>query len=87
MNSATVTWFYSMLAIALCNSGVSTTNITFGGECEPTKQAVASDCYIVLKESLLKRDENVRKLSETFFPPQASLPEFVEVTYIFGGNR
>ena len=55
MNSATVTWFYSMLAIALCNSGVSTTNITFGGECEPTKQAVASDCYIVLKEVTAKK--------------------------------
>ena len=85
MKYANVTQFVLILAIAMCNSGVSTTNVTFGSECEPTKMG-CSECYIVLKESLLKRDENVRKLSETFFPPQASLPEFVEVTYIFGGN-
>ena len=31
-----------MLAIAMCNSGVSTTNITFDSECEPPKQAVVT---------------------------------------------
>ena len=85
MKYATVTWLVSILGIAMCNSGASTTNVTFGGECEPTKTG-CSDCYILLKESLLKRDENVRKLSEKFFPPRANLPEFVEITYIFDGN-
>ena len=85
MNSANVTRFVSILAIAMCSNGDSTRNVTFGGECEPNKTG-CSDCYIVLKEALLKRDENVRKLSETFFPPRANLPEFVEVTYIFDGN-
>lgn len=92
MNSYATISFVSVLAIVMCNcySGVSTSNndttdIPFGGECEPNKSN-CRECYILLKESLLKRDENVRKLSETFFPPRHNLPEFVEITYIFGGD-
>lgn len=82
MNYATVTQIVSILAISMTlwtNSGASSTNVTFGGECDPNKTG-CKDCYIVLKESLLKRDGNIRNLSETFFPPQANLPQFVEVT-------
>ena len=88
MNYATVTQIVSILAISMTlwtNSGASTTNVTFGGECDPNKTG-CKDCYIVLKESLLKRDGNIRNLSETFFPPQANLPQFVEVTYYFGDD-
>ena len=69
MNYTTVTQIVSILAISMTlwtNSGASTTNVTFGGECDPNKTG-CKDCYIVLKESLLKRDGNIRNLSETFF--------------------
>ncbi len=88
MNYATIAQIVLTLAISTTlstNSGVSATNVTFGSECEVNKTG-CKDCYIVLKESLLKRDENVRNLSEIFFPPQANLPEFVEITYIFGDD-
>ena len=73
MNRYATVSFVSVLAIVMCNcySGASTngtTDIRFGGECEPSK-INCREYYILLKESLLKRDENVRKLSETFFPP------------------
>lgn len=41
------------------------------------------DCYRALTQELLKRDDNVFKLSETFFPPDTNPPEFVAVTYCF----
>lgn len=63
------------------------TNAIFGG-CLSNKTS-CSVCYHTLKESLLKRDDNVRGLSETFFPPNDNQPEFVEVTYCIGeiGNN
>ena len=69
--------------LTVTNAG-NCTNVTFG-ECLPQNTS-CSECYRTLKESLLKRDDNVRKLSETFFPPRANQPEFVEVTYYFGEN-
>ena len=58
------------------------TNVTFGG-CLPDNTN-CSVCYLTLKQSLLKRDDNVRRLSQTFFPPRDNQPEFVQVTYKFG---
>ena len=69
--------------LAIVNSEAST-NVTLG-ECQPPNMT-CTNCYSALKESLQKRDDNVRKLSETFFPPSANQPEFVEVTYTFGEN-
>ena len=69
--------------LPLLHTGASR-NVTFGG-CLP-HSTNCSVCYHTLKESLLKRDDNVRKLSETFFPPRKNQPEFVEVKYQFGEN-
>ena len=41
---------------------------------------------VPLKESLLKHDDNVHKLSQTFFPPISNPPQVVRVTYNFGEN-
>lgn len=56
-------------------------NVSFG-ECIEGKQS-CKDCYLALKRELLKRDDNVFKLSEIFFPPDTNPPEFVAVTYVF----
>ena len=72
-----------ILILTVINTG-SYTNATIG-KCLPQKRS-CSECYRTLKESLLKRDDNVRKLSEAFFPPRDNPPEFVKVTYYFGKN-
>ena len=71
------------IILTITSTGVRT-NATFGG-CLPYNKSCAV-CYDALKESLLKRDDNVRKLSETFFPPRGNLPEFVTVKYYIGDN-
>lgn len=55
------------------------------GACQPGKES-CSECYLALKQSLLKRDDNVQSLSRAFFPSNASNPVFVTVTYNFGNN-
>ena len=72
----------TLLAVTKLGVGV---NETFG-ECLPYNWS-CTICYHTLKVSLLKRDDNVRKLSETFFPPSANEPELVEVTYSFGEDN
>ena len=54
-------------------------DIAFGGCVEGNKSC--KDCYLALKQELLKRDDNVFQLSRTFFPPDTNPPEFVAVTY------
>ena len=72
-----------MIILTIINVGVST-DATFGG-CQPENQT-CTECYHKLKESLLKRDINVRALSVAFFPPEENIPEFVIVTYCFNEN-
>lgn len=60
-------------------------NITFGG-CVPGKTS-CSECYFTLKQSLLKRDDNVFSLSDTFYPPSSNPPEFVKITYTFENSQ
>ena len=60
-------------------------NVSFG-ECIEGKQS-CKDCYLALKQELLKRDDNVFKLSEVFFPPDTNPPEFVAITYVFKDNN
>ena len=55
------------------------------GACLPGQES-CSQCYLILKQSLLERDDNIRNLSNAFYPPKANIPEFVSVTYIFGTN-
>ncbi len=55
------------------------------GVCLPGQES-CSQCYLTLKQSLLGRDDNIRNLSNTFYPPKANIPEFVTVTYKFGNN-
>lgn len=55
------------------------------GSCLEGKQT-CKDCYLALKQELLKRDDNVFNLSEAFFPPDTNPPEFVAVTYVFKDN-
>ena len=74
----------AVLLFASTNRLVVVANFTFG-ECLPGKQS-CRDCYLALKEELLSRDDNVYKLSKTFFPPDTNPPEFVKVTYIFTNN-
>ena len=64
-------------------TGVSAT-ATFGG-CVAGKES-CRDCYLTLKQELLKRDDNVFNLSRAFFPPELNPPEFVQVTYNFADN-
>ena len=52
------------------------------GDCVPGKQS-CRDCYLTLKQELLKRDDNVFELSKAFFPPDTNPPEFVTITYHF----
>ena len=75
--------FHVLITVLLLHTGASR-NVTFG-DCLPYSTN-CSVCYHTLKESLLKRDDYVRKLSETFFPPRNNQPEFVEVTYLFSDN-
>ena len=76
-------WSIFVIILIIINFGVST-NVTFGG-CQPENQT-CTDCYHKLKESLLKRDINVRSLSVAFFPPKHNIPEFVTVKYCFDEN-
>lgn len=55
------------------------------GACLPGQES-CSQCYLTLKQSLLERDDNIRNLSNAFYPPKANIPEFVTVTYKFGNN-
>ena len=64
-------------------TGVSAT-ATFGG-CVAGKES-CRECYLTLKQELLKRDDNVFNLSRAFFPPETNPPEFVQVTYNFVDN-
>ncbi len=71
-----------LLLISFIHIGVSAdSEVEFGG-CQPENQTCAK-CYHKIKESLLKKDKNVRALSTAFFPPKDNLPEFVNVTYCF----
>ena len=76
-------WVILMIILTVINFGLST-DVTFGG-CQPENQT-CTECYHKLKESLLKRDINVRALSVAFFPPKENIPQFVTVTYCFGEN-
>ena len=56
MNSYATVSFVSVLVIVMCNcySGISTigtTDIPFGGECEPNKSN-CSECYILITERI-----------------------------------
>ena len=75
---------FLLMTLVITNVGADN-GITFGG-CLPNKTS-CSVCYTALKESLLKRDDNVQELSRKFFPPKANIPEVVEVTYKFGNNE
>ena len=55
------------------------------GECK-SKNDTCSECYLNLKKSLLKQDQNIQNLSKAFFPPKDNIPEFVIVTYCFSEN-
>ena len=55
------------------------------GTCLPGQES-CSQCYLTLKQLLLERDDNIRNLSNAFYPPKANIPEFVTVTYNFGNN-
>lgn len=74
----------TVLAITKLGFGIHE-NETFGG-CLPYNWS-CTVCYNTLKVSLLKRDDNVRKLSEAFFPPKTNEPEIVEVIYSFGEDK
>ena len=74
-------WSIFVILLTLIKFGVSE-DAKFGG-CQPENQT-CTECYHKLKESLLKRDTNVRSLSTAFFPPKDNIPEFVTVTYCFG---
>ena len=52
------------------------------GDCVAERRS-CRDCYLTLKQELLKRDDNVFDLSEAFFPPDTNPPEFVTITYNF----
>ena len=77
------TLFFLMTKFVNTSAG-DDTNITFGG-CLPDKNN-CSTCYTALKESLLKRDDNIQELSRKFYPPRANIPQVVNVTYHFGDN-
>ena len=78
------TFFTIITVLAVTKPGVGR-NETFG-ECLPYNRS-CTVCYNALKVSLLKRDDNIRELSQKFFPPNASEPELVEVTYSFGEDH
>ena len=70
-----------LTVVLFTNVGIAISTPIYGG-CESENQSCA-DCYLKLKESLLKRDVNIRNLSLAFFPPKNNIPEFVTVTYCF----
>ena len=76
--------FLNIITIIVFASAFSTkavAKVEFG-VCAPEKNS-CKDCYLALKQELLKKDENVYSLSRAFFPPDTNPPEFVKVTYIF----
>ena len=85
MDITTVSILVELLTTIVNNNGGSTNATSMYGGCLPNKTS-CSVCYTALKQSLLSRDDNVRNLSQAFFPPENNQPEVVEVTYYFGDN-
>lgn len=77
-------FLYIITIIIVFASAFSTevfANVEFGA-CAPEKNT-CKDCYLALKQELLKQDGNIYNLSKAFFPPDTNPPEFVKVTYKF----
>ena len=77
-------FFFALLFVGLVSVATSanSSHLPRFGSC-PDEKNTCKDCYFALKLSLLSRDENIKNLSRTFFPPRANKPEFVTVTYRF----
>ena len=75
---------FILLVLTVAAAAHSRINPPFGS-C-PEGKGNCSECYLALKVSLLSRDDNVKNLSQAFFPPRALNPEFVTVNYYFGDD-
>ena len=73
--------FHTILPALVFTNAPVFANIEFGA-CAPEKNS-CKDCYLALKQELLKQDGNVYNLSIAFFPPNTNPPEFVKVIYNF----
>ena len=74
----------TVVATLIVLSSAQNNTVPFGS-CAPGEES-CTKCYFALKQSLLSKDENVRNLSLAFYPPRASNPEFVTVTYKFNNG-
>ena len=75
--------FLLLICTFSCATGDSNgTDIPFGS-CLVGRES-CSECYLTLKKSLLRRDDNILNLSLAFYPLRHNIPVFVRITYMFG---